>query len=158
MIELLALEPFDGLAFYREDGAVYAIRAPYAAPALVSEGAVGRAIGEHGFVPVSEMFETRADLVARVTAETRRSTEGLDDDVVPGLLRVAPPTVLQRFLDRVEHELLGSGQRDKAEAVLVAMLTHSLRMESPSELRARATSLLERARSAADLVDRTAAP
>jgi hypothetical protein len=146
MIELVALDEVDGLLFYRQAGDTFALRPPYSdAPTRVPEAAVARAIGDHGFEAKDLQFTTLEQMVSFVRQQADGAPGEGDGPVAPGLLRVAPAPVLQRFLDRAERELLPTGAVEQAERLLRAMLAHSSRLRANDELKLRAERLLAEA-------------
>jgi hypothetical protein len=153
MIELLALERIDGLLFFREAGRIFALRAPYEEPLGVSEAAVARAVGDHGFEALHLTFGSLEEMLVFVRAEQQKAIADLapgSPDIAAGLLRIAPAATITRFLDRVEHELFPRRAYVEAARLLEGMLTHSLQVARTPALLSRATVLLDKARLAPD--------
>jgi len=153
MLEILALIPEEGWALVRDGNRTLLIRPPYtlAGRRTVDSDEVGRAITAQGFsVPSGQSrFAGWSSLVAHLNAQVEQSraqqgqaleAEGLGERLLPH----APAPVLQRFLDRIERELLPHPACwDAANRLLLAMLPLP-RLRESAELNARAVDLLSR--------------
>lgn len=153
MLEILALIPEEGWALVRDGNRTLLIRPPYtlAGRRTVDADEVGRAISAHGFsVPTAQsQFAGWSSLVTYLNAqvEQSRAQQGQALEAVglgERLLPHAPAPVLQRFLDRIERELLPhSACWDAANRLLLAMLPLP-RVRESTELNQRAIDLLSR--------------
>ena len=153
MLEILALIPEEGWALVRDGNRTLLIRPPYtmAGPRTVDANEVGRAMAVHGFsVPTGQsQFAGWSSLVAHLNAQVEQSraqqgqaleAEGLGERLLPH----APEPILQRFLDRIERELLPNPAAwDSANRLLLTMLPLP-RVRQSAELNQRAVGLLSR--------------
>ena len=152
MIELLAIAPEDGWAFIRRDCQVLVVRPPYRLNSLsgASEATVQKAVSAHGFQVAQGTFGDWRSLVEFlreqiVEARKARGQKVPEPAEVKRLVRHAPPRVLERYLDRIESELLPGREWNAA----LELLTTLLRLDSvkkSSHLHSRAIELLEKLR------------
>jgi len=151
MIQLLALAPEDGWAFVRSADRILLLRPPFGKrrhPA-VEESVVARAVAAEGFVaedrvfpdwPALFAFLEECFLVGRPALPTALAPESVER-----ILRHAPRSVLEKLLDRIEHELLPDRQWDAASELLARFLTvDSPALAAGSDLRSRVTAVLMR--------------
>jgi hypothetical protein len=154
MIRLLALAPEDGWAFVRSEGQVRLLRPPYGKRThpVVEESAVARAVAVEGFEAAEEDFADWADLFAaleqRFLASRPAPPAGLAPEAVERILRHAPPSALDGFLDRIECELLPSRQWEPA----LVLLDRFLAVESPAAVALRPRAVGLQGRCAAEVV------
>lgn len=164
MISLIAAAFDDGWAFVRQGYTVYLVRPPYKRSSLVevSESAALRAVHAHGFTPELRDYRDWAALIAFLREKiaesaAARAPRAEEIDAAARLLRRAPPDVVAGYLDRVERELLPSGEHRAAIRLLTALHGLEQVMTDPP-LRARAARLLDAAAEAASAsMDRRAA-
>lgn len=170
MIRLLAIAPEDGWAFVRSAERILLLRPPYGKRhhSAVEESVVARAVAVEGFEAADQAFPDWSALFAflkeRFLAGRPPLPSALAPETVERILRHAPPSSLDRLLDRIEQELLPDRQWDAAGELLARFLT----VDTPATAgqRPRAADLLVRcqqARSAAGerwrlLVDAMQAP
>lgn len=148
MIRLLAIAPEDGWAFVRSEDRILLLRPPYGKRRhpSVDESTVARAIAVEGFEAADQAFPdwpaVFAFLEERFLAERTPLPAALAPQSVERILRHAPASVLESFLDRIQHELLPGRQVDAAGELLARFLA----VESPpaAALRPRAAELLVR--------------
>lgn len=156
MIRLLALAPEDGWAFVCSADRILLLRPPYGKRRhpTVEESAVARAVATEGFVAEDRVFPDWPALFAfleeRFLAGRPALPAALAPESVERILRHAPRAVLEKLLDRIEHELLPDRQWDAASELLARFLT----VDSPAltDLRSRTAEVLmrcQRERSAA---------
>ncbi len=133
MLRLIAAAFEDGWAFVEKDGQTILIRPPYqsANKLIVPESAIEAAIHAYGFEVWSESFADWSELVAYLNqrlVDARKASKFFVDDpnATLELLRRAPKQVLERYIARVEGELI-PGREFKAAA---SLLTHLMNLES----------------------------
>lgn len=148
MLELQALAPEDGWAFVKSGDRTLLVRPPYERAQMVevTADAVGRAIGAHGFQAASHVFADWDQLIGHLRSELVRSNRERPtlDQPVRRLLQLAPRAILERYLDRVEQELVPQGDWISAIEVVQALLELD-RVIADAELRRRASDLLKTA-------------
>lgn len=151
-MELHALSPIDGWAFVKEGERLWHLRPPYLRLnlRLAVEAELDSAVELHWYTRIEppHVFSEWADLIAFLhdqVSETRAVSE--DDGGEPPLgageraLRVATPEILERFLNRIEHELLAYDQLPHAWRLLMAVMDTETLREDP-DLRRRAEGVL----------------
>lgn len=153
MISVLALDRSDGWVFAREGDQIRLLRPPYrlAEAHVVPQTVVGRAVTQHGYAACSLELATWADVITFVRAEVaqQRKAEGRalpEEGVGREMLRFAPSSTVERFLDRIQHELLPRGELDAAERILLAIQAESPRLEESPALLRRTAQVLEEVR------------
>lgn len=158
MISLIAAAFEDGWAFVRHGYTIYLVRPPYQRGGLVevSEATLERAIHAHGFTPELREFRDWGALItflrdkivesAAAAREARdaREPSADEDPAALRLLRHAPGHVIAGYLDRIERELIPSGEAHAALRLLTALMNLE-RVALDTNLRARAAALLEAA-------------
>lgn len=151
MLKLLACAPEDGWAFVSEAGATSLVRPPYRG-AMVSPAppeSVAVAVRRYGFQAEDRTFQDWASLVEHLKLGITRA-RAAKGEAVPSLeklgelLQQAPESVLVRFLDRVEGELLPEGEWRPAQNILIRLLSLPGVRDNPALLE-RATDALGRA-------------
>jgi hypothetical protein len=151
MLKLLASAPEDGWAFVIEAGATSLVRPPYRG-AMVSPAppeSVAVAVRRYGFQAEDRTFQDWASLVEHLKLGITRA-RAAKGEAVPSLeklgelLQQAPESVLVRFLDRVEGELLPEGEWRPAQNILIRLLSLPGVRDNPALLE-RATDALGRA-------------
>lgn len=150
MLELLALAPEDGWAFVRTGESIWLVRPPYSRSDYcpVSEHALEKGVTRHGFSACERGFADWRELVDFLNEEVRKSREARGEQIVreglgAQMMQFAPVDVLDRFLGRVETELLPSGSWEPAERLLIDMLRLPQVHQNP-RLLARVSDLLGR--------------
>ncbi len=153
MLDILAVLPDEGWAFVRDGVQTLLIRPPYtrAGRRSVDADEVGRAVAIHGFsVPQGDcQFPGWSSLVAHLNAqvEQSRAQQGQRLEAVglgERLLPHAPAPILERFLDRVEGELLPNPESWAAASRLLLAMLPLPRVRESSSLSGRAVGLLSR--------------
>lgn len=131
MLELLASAPEDGWAYVREGELIRLIRPPYtrSRSSVVSEQSVKNAIAKHGFARSDESERCFRDwpaviqfLGARMLEALRARRLEIIEDTGERLLEFASVETLNRYLARIDAELISSSRWDHAEHLLVNML------------------------------------
>ncbi len=128
-LRILAAAYRDGWAFVQEDDRVVLVRPPYQRSKLVvvSPDTVEHAVQKHGFESQAmEVEDWRAlvDLLRgkRAALGVSEGAASLEDhERMARLVRTAPRAILERYLDRVEHELIPREELDAAVRVLEVM-------------------------------------
>jgi hypothetical protein len=148
MIKMIAAAFEDGWAFVQKDGQTILIRPPYrsANNLVVAESAVEAAIHAYGFEVWDESFTDWADVVAYLNkrlVEVRKASRLFvnDPDATLELLRRAPKHVLDRYLARVEGELIPA-REFKAAANLLAHLINLENVKSDAAVHHQVARLL----------------
>jgi hypothetical protein len=118
----------------------------------LSEESVCAAISKAGYFAASEEFVSFEQLIAFWDETTTKSrAEGkldLPESIsAESVLKLAPVSVLNAFLDRVEHELIPARSFGHAEGILFAVLEHD-EASRDAALRNRTVDLLRRINSA----------
>lgn len=139
MFRIVAAVYRDGWAFVQQGDRTLLVRPPYRKavrlsgelrlrdPVEVPPGAVQQAVESYGFQPQNEEAVDLGAVVAlleqrRLQIADQEGAPSLNDqDRVRRLIRSAPCSVLERYLDRTESELLPRGEVDAALRVLAAM-------------------------------------
>lgn len=131
MWTLVAYSPADGWSVVRSRGRFSILRPPYLSRHLsnVTEDAVQRLLTEPDFVLVKggKDFDNLAQLVTFLNAQIlewrQKSGTGLQEaGFGKELLARAPREILERFLQKVESELISSNRLDAAESAIVTFL------------------------------------
>ncbi len=147
-IELVALFAWDGSAFVKRNDALLFIAPPYEKRNIKSadEKALDRAVLKFGFAHQDKRFDSWDSLIEflHLAVQTARRERGqvISETALRGqIMDVAPVEVLNRFLDKVQQELLPLRLFDQAESVVWAMLDSENATRS-DDVRKRAISLL----------------
>jgi len=150
MLKLLAVAPEDGWAFVRTGESIWLVRPPYSRSntSPVSEHVLEKGVTRHGFFACDRGFADWRELVEFLNEEVRKSREARGEQIVreglgAQMLQFAPDDVLDRFLSRVETELLPAGSWEPAERLLIDMLRLPQVRQNPGIL-ARISDLLGR--------------
>lgn len=149
-LELEALSPAEGIGIIRSGQTLRLVRPPYTrhdAPAL-SEESLQDAILRHGFSAFRQQFQTWEDAIIFLNQQAAITRRSLGKEVpidIPGpeIFDVAPPEVLDAFLDRIERETIPRRRFDHAEDFLLALLRSKACTRQPSIV-PRAAGLLQR--------------
>ncbi|WP_437649094.1 hypothetical protein [Sorangium sp. So ce362] len=149
MISVLALDRNDGWVFAREGERILLLRPPYrlSDAITVSEVVVQRAVTQYAYVACNRDFPAWTDVVAFAREEVAQSrkAEGRtlpEEGVGRALLRNAPASTIERFLERIRSELLPRSEFNAAERILAALQIESLRLRESPELSRRVAELL----------------
>lgn len=153
MITVMALDRIDGWLFARDGERIRLLRPPYrlTEAEVVADSVVARAIMHHGYAACARELATWAEVVDFVQGEVSAQRRA-DGRALPGegmgrmLLKTATVSMLERFLERIEDELLPREELDAAERILLAMQAESPRVQETSDLVRRTAALLERVR------------
>jgi len=152
MIELLAVAPEDGWAYVKEDAEVRLIRPPFtrSLSSIVSEQWVENAVSKHGFVRPGEherSFDDWPTLLQFLGKQMRSALTARDVEIAENaaerLLEFATPETLNRYLARIDAELIPNGRWDHAESLLLNMLCLPALRDVP-ESHGRAVMLLKK--------------
>lgn len=118
-IELVSSDEYSGRAFIYVNGAFYLLEKPCAIPTRVDEIVVGMSIAKHDFKSSNKKFDSFEDLnhyLRRRTIESHLE-EGINtpthEETIKScgdLLVLAPVDIVDRYLERVEEELLPNGE------------------------------------------------
>ncbi|MBN2207944.1 MAG: hypothetical protein JW759_01420 [Candidatus Coatesbacteria bacterium] len=129
MLELLAIAAEDGWAYVRNETGIYLVRPPYAKSTrqFTDMHTVDKAVVGYGFTGMRKEFPGWEELIAFLREQIDASLKARGMELARSglgeeMLRLAPPDVLARFLDRVENELLPQHEWDHAENLLLAVL------------------------------------
>jgi hypothetical protein len=152
MVEILALAPEDGWAYVREGERIRLIRPPYTRSRsfVVSEQSVAIAIAKHGFMPADDLERCYPDWPALIQFLGGRMLEALQakrleiaEDTGERMLEFATIETLNRYLARIDAELIPNSRWDHAESLLLNMLCLQVLREA-SESCNRAVALLKK--------------
>lgn len=128
-IDLLAFLPLDGSAFIKNKGSLLFVVAPYEKrnAQQVNKETLDKAVLKFDFHVAKERFKSWESLVQFLNTKVKeaRKEQGQDIsemDLRHEIINSAPIEILNRFLDKVENELLPSLQFEHAETVILAML------------------------------------
>ena len=148
MLKLILAAFHDGWAFVRDEQEVWLLRPPYRRETmtLANDATFQRALLDPGFEPVDREFATWAELIELLRQTlVERSPRRAPEEKAAGraLLPYASVEVLQRYLDRVERELIPAKSWLSAQEILVALIATE-RARSDEALHRRAATLLER--------------
>lgn len=146
MIKLLAFLPLDGSAIIERESALFFICPPYKKQNLksIEKKVLDKAILRHDFCAADQFFETWEALISfldnKVSEVRLQQGQNLAEiNLGREIIDCAPPEILDRYLDKIEHELIPLQRFEHADAVIKAMLES----DSPSKkIRRRARSLL----------------
>jgi hypothetical protein len=131
MIELLALAPEDGWAYVKAGERIRLIRPPYTRcrSSVVGEQSVENALAKHGFMRSDDPERCFRDwpaliqfLGARMLESLRAKRLEIAEDTGERLLEFATVETLDRYLARIDAELIPNSRWDHAENLLVNML------------------------------------
>ena len=112
MVTILALDLSDGWVFGKEDDRILLMRPPYrlAEAQTVSETVVARSVTQHGYLAMAIQQPSWADTVKFVRSEVarKRKADGRplpEEGVGRAMLRQAPASIVDRFLERIRTDL-----------------------------------------------------
>lgn len=150
MLRLLAFAANDGWAFVREGQSVVLIRPPYSTANMcrVPEESVETGVAGYGFSACENDFADWRGLIVFLNEQLREFRESRGEQIVRDglggqMLQYAPCDVLDKFLARIETELLPAGSWEPAERLLLDMLRLP-QVDNDGQIRARVTNLLDR--------------
>ncbi|MBF0475663.1 MAG: hypothetical protein HQK59_07465 [Deltaproteobacteria bacterium] len=149
-IVLLAYFDLDGSAIVKIDSELLLARPPFEKRHIikVDETTLGMAILRFGFFSTEKLFpdwEALIEFLQAQVAEAHKAS-GLDlskVDVSQDIIDLAPPEILDRYLDRIERELIPTRRFDHAEAVLMAMIKSDNPDLIPKPRLSRVTQLIQ---------------
>jgi len=152
MLTIVAAALSDGWAFVSDGGGIRLVRPPYTLSSTASapETAVQKAVAQYGFEAGGQSFGTWNELISflrdRMVQAYRElglpvPRQGVGGEVV----RHLPLRLLNKYLDRIQSDLLPRGEFDAAEAVLADVLRNQAVRESAAAL-GRALDLMLEAR------------
>jgi hypothetical protein len=154
MLRLLAFAADDGWAFVREGQSVLLIRPPYrqANMCRVPEQSVETGVVEHGFSACDSDFEDWRGVIGFLNQQLRQSRESRGEQIVrqglgEQMLQYASCDVLDKFLGRIETELLPAGSWEPAKRLLIDMLKLP-QVGQNAEIHARVSDLFDRTEAA----------
>jgi hypothetical protein len=128
MIHVLATLPLDGCALVENEGRTFLVRPPYDATTRIEiqRDSIEKAITAHGFQASNEQFNTWSELIkylkGLLTSTARPEDREALDDVAIRLLHRAPESVLARYLERIEHELVPAKELEAATRMLTVLI------------------------------------
>lgn len=129
MIKLLAFLPLDGSAIIEREDVLFFVYPPFEKQNLqpIERKVLDKAILRYDFCAANECFETWDLLISFLDAKVHeaRLQQGQNlSEINLGreIIDCAPPEILNRYLDKVEHELIPFLQLEQAEAVIYTML------------------------------------
>ena len=138
MLKLLAIAAGDGWAFAGDNGTVFLVKPPYQKDGLVkvTSDALAAAVERYGFSKMDKDFDGWRSLIDFLKDELIRSRRELGQKIeiekIRDLINFAPPEILQKYLDRIESELLPGGEFRAASAVLERLLRLDKVKQDPS--------------------------
>lgn len=149
-LKLEAISPAEGIGIVRTGKTLRLLRPPYVwsdTPEL-AENSLRDAILRHGFSACEKQFDSWKDVIEFLNEQVvivRRALGKEIPDSVSGrdVIAVAPPEILNSFLDRVEAEIIPQRLFDHAENILLAILITGVGARHP-EVGVRAATLLQR--------------
>ncbi|HRI71014.1 MAG TPA: hypothetical protein PK156_42575 [Polyangium sp.] len=140
MLKLLAIDVREGWAFVEDDGKNLLIRSPYQHEdkRIVSRAVLNRAVQDQDFEPTDRDFSGWAELLQfvkqSVLADAKQRGLSLEGDVGDEWIAVAPPVFIEKFINRIEKDLLVAKDYVTAQALLQSILLRSPVMRSSAEL------------------------
>ncbi len=148
MLTLLAVASEDGWAFVRTDESILLVRPPYSHSNCrkVGEHAVEEGVTRHGFSACERDFADWRELIRFLNDLVRKTRDARGEQIVrqglgAQMMQFASDDVLDKFLGRVETELVPSGSWEPAERLLIDMLKLP-QVRQNSSLLARVSKLL----------------
>lgn len=151
-LELVAIASEDGWAFVKQDDAFLLVRPPYEQSNLspASERMVEKAINHHGFVAECRHFDSWKELLnfletRLIEARKALGYPSLGARASEELLRRAPREIVERYLNRIEVELLPRREWTLAFDLLTVLIDASSVAQDP-RLTARVHALLRQCR------------
>lgn len=145
-----AMSPAEGIGIIRCGQSLRFVRPPYtlAGSHVLAEDSLQDAILKHGFSSSDKQFQTWEEVIAflnEAAAAFRRALGKEIPEEIPGqdIIDIAPPEVLNAFLDRIEKDLIPQRLFDHAEGLLLALLKSKAWTRQP-EIVNRAAELLQR--------------
>jgi hypothetical protein len=128
-LKIVALAPYDGWAFVRENDNLFLLRPPYTVSSRdrCSPKELAEAVSKHGFNSVDRSFGSYSELIQFVKDEYIKANKD-NGKVVPTveelkeLLNYASEDVLLGFLEKAEKELLPEGKIEAAESLILDLM------------------------------------
>ncbi|MBF0509858.1 MAG: hypothetical protein HQK57_13155 [Deltaproteobacteria bacterium] len=149
-IELLAYFDLDGSAIVKIDFELLLVRPPFEKrhTIKINETMLDKAVLRFGFFSTEKMFPDWETLIQFLNAQVAEAhkARGVDlskVDVSQDIIDLAPPEILDRYLDRIERELIPARRFDHAESVLMAMIKSDNPDLSSKPRRLRVTQLIQ---------------
>lgn len=144
VVKLLAYNPLDGNAVIKQGDDEILLIGPCDITHRLKEGEVEKYLSRYGFYASDRYFSNMESLVSFLGDEVNntRIAHGLNiskEALWSNIIDCAPKEVLCRYLDRVEQELIPSGQFDFATNVIYTILESA---NTEKQIRSRAVSLL----------------
>lgn len=137
-MRLEAFFPPEGAAIVRVENRLRLIVPPYSLhdSALLREDSLADAILKHGFSASCLDFATWEELIDFLNQELIAAREKLGQAIPESIdarevIEIAPATVLDSFLDQVEHNLLPASSFEQAEDFLMALLSSDVVLKEP---------------------------
>jgi hypothetical protein len=148
VVKLVAAALEDGWAFVETEGELLLVRPPYhqSMTRQVPQTALQAAVSTYGFEVRTEAFQDWAELIEFLRAkvvESRRAAGQTQPQDLREILRRAPRSLLLKYLDRVEAELLPNREWQAVSSILGVLLESPALAEAP-QLHQRAVRLLAR--------------
>lgn len=148
MIKLLAFLPLDGSAIIERESILFFICPPFEKQNLlrIEKKVLDKAILRHDFCVADKCFKTWDALISFLDAKVHEARlqqgQNLSEmNLGREIIDCAPPEILNRYLDKIEHELVPFHQFEQAEAVIYTMLESD---NPPKMIRSRAVKLSKR--------------
>ncbi len=155
-LRLEAISVPDGVGIVRSGQTLRLARPPYLLinSPVISEDSLQEAILKAGFSASNVGFQNWEELIrflnSKVVEYRERQGRPIPNSISPkDIIDMAPPEVVNGFLERVESELIPQHHFDHAEAILLAVLSNQSLLERPMVL-TRATQLLRLIKEARD--------
>ncbi|MBF0550362.1 MAG: hypothetical protein HQK60_07495 [Deltaproteobacteria bacterium] len=149
-INLLAYFDLDGSAIVKIDSDLLLARPPFEKRHIIkiNETMLDKAVLRFGFFSTEKMFSDWETLIQFLNAQVAEAhkARGVDlskVDVSQDIIDLAPPEILDQYLDRIESELIPARRFDHAESVLMAMIKSNNPDLSSKPRRLRVTHLMQ---------------
>ncbi|MBF0531312.1 MAG: hypothetical protein HQK55_18990 [Deltaproteobacteria bacterium] len=149
-MKLLAYFDLDGSAIVKIDSDLLLARPPFEKRHIIkiNETMLDKAVLRFGFFSTEKMFSDWETLIQFLNAQVAEAhkARGVDlskVDVSQDIIDLAPPEILDQYLDRIESELIPARRFDHAESVLMAMIKSNNPDLSSKPRRLRVTHLMQ---------------
>ena len=114
-LNLIAIAPFDGWAYVKDNGAVYLIKPPYniANKVLAGEEQKGMAVAKYGFYECNETFDSYPQLTGFLKERYKelnkaigRNVEPVSTDEILKFINNLPADKIREFGDKIESDFI----------------------------------------------------
>lgn len=114
-LNLIAIAPFDGWAYVKDNGAVYLIKPPYniANKVLAGEEQKDKAVAKYGFYECNETFDYYAQLTGFLKERYKelnkaigRNVEPVSTDEILKFINNLPADKIREFADKIKSDFI----------------------------------------------------